>query len=188
MEQASRQQLAQHERKSDTMITHARTRQTVDFRQSCRTIQKEYKLKIIEKYENLESESMQIADQAALDLSDILQQVLQQEKDNILPAITPDKILASITQSISNILEQSTEAQLEIIKTQLQETAKRNAEQINQQRKDIRTDIANDKGTLQAELTKLKDDMANMRPTIEQRRNDSRSRRYQIGSIDCILS
>jgi hypothetical protein len=169
MEQASRQQLAQHERKSDTMITHARTRQTVDFRQSCRAIQKEYKLKIIEKYENLESESMQIADQAALDLSDILQQVLQQEKDNILPAIAPDKILASITQSITDILEKTTDEQLEIIKTQrktvitqLQKTAKRNAEQINQQRKDIHTDIANGKGTLQAELAKLKDDIADI--------------------------
>jgi ferredoxin len=184
MEQASRQQLAQHERKSDTMLNHARTRQTVDFRQSCRSMQKEYKLKIIAKYENLESESMQIADQAALDLSDILQQVLQQEKNNILPAITPDKILASITQSISDKLESSTETQLEIIKTQrktvitqLQKTAKRNAEHSIQQRNDIRTDIANGKGTLHAtvqhEIATLKDDIAKIRPIIEKQEREA---------------
>jgi ferredoxin len=184
MEQASRQHLAKQEEKCDTAMNQSRIKQTVDFRHSCKTLHKEYKQRIVEKYENLESEAMQIADQAALDLSDILNQVLQQEKTTILQAITPEKILLSITDDIKTTLDTSTAKHMDSIKeqrktviTQLQKTAKRTNEQIEQQRREIRTDIKNGKGTLQAtathEMTKLQEDIAKLRPSIEQQEKDT---------------
>ncbi len=78
---------------------------------------------------------MQIANQAALELGDILQQVLQQEKNTILQAITPEKILLSITEDITTALNATTTEHMESIKTQrktvitqLQKTAKRTKE------------------------------------------------------------
>jgi hypothetical protein len=170
MEQAATHQLALHEKKCDTLLSQARTKQAITFRQTCRDLQKDYKQKIITKYDNLEHESMQFADQAVLDLSDLLHQVFQDEKSNILHEIRPEIILASIKQDISNHLATTTATHLDEIKNQrktvithLQKTAKRTTEQNEQQRSAIRTAIKNGQGTLQAttkeEVKTLKADL-----------------------------
>jgi hypothetical protein len=135
MEQASRHHLVQHKKTYQANMVQARTKQTVEFRHSCKEIQKEYKRKITEKYSTLENESMQIADQAVIDLGDILQQVLQQEKNNILHKIKPDIILAGINQDITATLEIEVSKHMDAIKeqrktviTQIQKTAKRTVE------------------------------------------------------------
>ena len=66
IEQASRHYLVHHEKKSKAIMQQARTKQTKDYRQSCRTIQREYKKKTEQKYEALKAESMQFADQAII--------------------------------------------------------------------------------------------------------------------------
>jgi ferredoxin len=120
---------------------------------------------------------MQFADQAVIDLSDVLAQTLEQEKSTILHEIQPTRILASLTKEISATLEASTTEHLESIKeqrktviTQIQKTAKRTTENIEHQRKEIRTYIKNGQGTIQAttkqEMAALKTDLSNMRPII----------------------
>jgi hypothetical protein len=177
MEQAARNQLALHEQKCDTAFTQARAKQTETFRQTCRDLQKDYKQRIITKYDTLENESMQFADQAALDLSDVLHQVLQDEKNNILQEISPEKILAAIKQDISTQLATSTATHLDAIKaqrktviTQIQKTAKRTTAQFEQQSTEIRTSIKNGQGTLQAttalEMKTFKADIAALKPMM----------------------
>jgi hypothetical protein len=140
MEQASRNYLVQHEKKSEVIMTNARTRQSEDFRKACKELQKEYKKRIERKYDELEAESMQFADQAILDLGDLL----HQEKNNILGEVTqelPDTIIANITQEITTQLETTTEIHTEAITAaiqtqhkaataQLQETTKRHTDQL----------------------------------------------------------
>jgi hypothetical protein len=61
---------------------------------------------------------MQFTDQAVVDLSDVLHQVLQDEKNTILHKIRPKNILTSITQDISTHLAASPAKHMEAIKTQ----------------------------------------------------------------------
>ena len=125
-------------------MTQARTKQMEDFRITCRAIQKDYKQKIEQKYENLEAESMQFADQAILDLGDLL----HQEKNNIISEMTPEKVLATVTNAIKANLETTTAKHTEALKeqrktiiTQIQKTAKRHTEQMEIQDKILRNVI-----------------------------------------------
>ncbi len=137
MEHASRQYLVQHEKKSEQIMHSARMKQTEDYRKECREIQKDYKRKIAQKYDDLEAESMQFADQAILDLGELL----TQEKNNILTEVTqdlPDTILAAIktelTAQLDTTMATHTEAlkeQRKTIITQIQKTAKRHSEQMD---------------------------------------------------------
>ena len=139
IEQASRHYLVHHEKKSEAIMTNIRTTQTETYRQECRAIHKEYKKKIEAKYDTLKAESMQFADQAILDLGDLL----NQEKTNILDEITqdiPDKILYSIKQEIAMTLETTIAKHTDAIKeqrkttiTQIQKAAKRHTEHMEQQ-------------------------------------------------------
>ena len=150
VKQASRHYLVHHERKSEAIMTNARTRQTETYRQECRTIQNEYKKKIAEKYDALEAESMQFADQAILELDDLL----HQEKKNILDEIKqdiPNKIMHNIQQDITATLETTITKHMDAIKeqrkttiTQIQKTAKRHTEQMEYERDNMKEEYHND--------------------------------------------
>jgi hypothetical protein len=158
IEQASRHYLVHHEKKSEIIMTNVRTKQTETYRQDCRTIQKDYKKKIEAKYDALEAESMQFADQAILDLDDLL----HQEKNNILDEIKqdiPDKILDDIKQEIITNLEATIAKHTDAIKeqrkttiTQIQKTAKRHTEQMQLERDNIKEEHLSD--TIDAIKTK----------------------------------
>ena len=136
MEHASRQHLVQHEKKSEQIMHSARMKQTADYRKECREIQKEYKRKIAQKYDDLEAESMQFADQAILDLGELL----TQEKNNILTEVTqdlPNTILTTIKTELTAQLDTTMAMHTETMKeqrktiiTQIQKTAKRHSEQM----------------------------------------------------------
>ena len=136
IEQASRQYLVHHEKKSELIMHNARMKQTDDYRKECREIQKEYKKKIAQKYDDLEAESMQFADQAILNLGELL----TQEKNNILTEVTqdlPNTILNAITTELTAQLDTTMATHTEALKeqrktiiTQIQKTAKRHSEQM----------------------------------------------------------
>jgi hypothetical protein len=121
IEQASHHHLVQHEKKSEVIMTAARTKQMADFRQTCREIQQEYKKRIEQKYEDLEAESNQFADQAILDLGDLL----HQEKNNILNEVTqeiPDQFMQNLAQEITAKLTTTTQNLAQEITTKLNTT------------------------------------------------------------------
>jgi hypothetical protein len=157
IEQASRHYLVQHEKKSDAIMLNARTKQTEQYRQSCRSIQKEYKRKIEQKYEELESESMQFADQAILDLGDLL----HQEKNNILDEVKhdiPPTIMNKIKQEITTKLETTLTTHTEALKeqrkttiTQIQKAAKRHTEQMETQQRNLQTAMQQERESIKEE-------------------------------------
>jgi hypothetical protein len=136
IDQASRQYLVQHEKKSEVIMHNARTKQTEEYRQACREIQKEYKRKISQKYDDLETDSMQFADQAILDLGELL----NQEKTNILTEVAqdlPNTILTTIKKELTAQLDTTVATHTEALKeqrkqitTQIQKIAKRHREQM----------------------------------------------------------
>jgi hypothetical protein len=136
IDQASRQYLVQHEKKSEVIMHHARTKQTEEYRHACREIQKEYKRKISQKYDDLETDSMQFADQAILDLRELL----NQEKNNILTEVAqdlPNTILTTIKTELTAQLDTTVATHTEALKeqrkqitTQIQKIAKRHREQM----------------------------------------------------------
>jgi hypothetical protein len=135
IEQASRHYLVHHEKKSETIMANARAKQTETYRQECRTIQHEYRKKIEAKYDALEAESMQFADQAILDLGDLL----HQEKNNLLDEVKQD-LPETLKQTITSDLEPTIATHMDAIKeqrkttiTQIQKTAKRHTEQMEVQ-------------------------------------------------------
>ena len=139
-------------------MTNARTKQTEEYRKACHEIQKDYKNKIEQKYDTLEAESMQFADQAIIDLGDLF----HKEKNNILQEITQDlpaKILEDITKDLTTKLERTivehTDAlkeQRKTIVTQIQKTVKRHTKQMEAQQNHMQTTMQQGRDNIKAAL------------------------------------
>jgi hypothetical protein len=138
IEQASRHYLVQHEKKSEEIMSNTRNKQTDTFRQSCRETQKEYKNRITQRYDALETESMQFADQAILDLGELL----HQEKNNILNEVTyelPEILTKNIKQEIDTELAKTIDQE---INKKLKSTTARHTEAITTQHKMITVELS----------------------------------------------